>query len=110
MLVFTLSERLGGRYEVLRAPIVETLGHLLMQRKENEAKQEKEDVERWIQYLMLIHSKPLSKDDPPEKKKGREEFVDSIRPKLKNVSLAPAPKFDWDMSQMERLKAMQGGE
>lgn len=107
MLVFTLSERLGGRNEVLSAPIVETLGHLLMQRKEQEAKREKEDVERWINYLMLIHSKPLSRDDTPEIKKNREEFVESIRPKAK---AAPAPKYDWDVSQMERLKAMQGGE
>lgn len=81
-----------------------------MQRKENEVKKEKEDADRWVHYWMLVHSRPLSSDAPSDVKKGRQEFIDSIRPEMKHAPKAPAQKFDWDMSHLERLKAMQGGE
>lgn len=105
-MVFSLSEKLGGRTEVLNAPILETLGYLLMLRKENEEKAEQEEVKLWVDFLSRVHSHPLPEGATSEHKRNRQTFIDSIKPKERMES----PKeYQWDFSQLEQMSAMQKG-
>lgn len=92
---------------MLNTPIVESLGYLLMLREENEAKAQKEDMERWISYLSLVNSHPPT---DANEAKARNNFVKLIEPKIKNNSENnPVPKYETDIDLLKRLKAQQGG-
>lgn len=102
MLVFSLSERMGGRMEVLNAPIIETLGYLIMTNEETERRLEKEETERWLNFLALFHSHPEAN------KEARNKFMKLIEPKQKYDPIKnPIPEHKWDMDKLERLKAQQ---
>ena len=103
-MVFSLAGRLGGRKEVLQAPIVETMGYLLLLREENRTLAKKEEIDRWITYLSLVNS------HPEVDSKARENFMKMIEPKTENNPVHnPVPKYETDIDLLKRLKAQQEG-
>ncbi|MGE7650474.1 hypothetical protein ACQKM1_22265 [Peribacillus frigoritolerans] len=88
----------------MNTPIVESLGYLLMLREENEAKAQKEDVERWISFLSAVNSHPEA--DP----KAKNNFMKLIEPKMKNNSdINPIPQYETDIDLLKKLKEQQRG-
>lgn len=77
-MVFQLGQRLGGRSEVINAPVVDLFGYLIseFERKDEEAKSE-------VQRLLLEHSSRMHAN-PKDKKssKANEKFVKSLQKQL----------------------------
>jgi hypothetical protein len=86
---------------VLRTPMVELLKHAELLKEEEDMNVRKEEMERWLSYLALIHSSPYG--DAKERKK----FTDIIKPK--QVGKKEIPQYETDISLLERYKAMQEG-
>lgn len=89
------------------APIIETLGYLLMLREENEAKAEKENIKVWLDFLSRVNSHPLPEGATSEHKRNRQNFIDSIKPKESMTALNK--EYQWDFNKLEQMKAMQKG-
>jgi hypothetical protein len=85
----------------LKAPVVELLKYMELHKEEEENKAKKEKMDRWLDYLSLVHSHPLGDAD------GRKKFIDLIKPDT--VSSKDAPHYETDFEQLERFKAMQEG-
>lgn len=77
-MVFQLGQRLGGRSEVINAPVVDLFGYLIseFERKDEKAKEE-------VQRLLLEHSSRMHAN-PKDKKsaKANEKFVKSLQKQL----------------------------
>ncbi|MDW3783622.1 hypothetical protein QI349_02600 [Staphylococcus saprophyticus] len=81
-MVFQLGQRLGGRSEVVDAPVVELFGYLIsdFERKEQDAKDE-------LQRILLNHqSRSLAKPGDKKSQKANEKFVKQLQKQLQQQS------------------------
>lgn len=109
--VFKLGQPLGGRREVIDAPVVELLEYMSMKIKQEEQEAEKEQAKMWINYLTAVFTQPSfgGKEDP-QFARSRKEFVDSIMPQKKEPVKelnGPAKVYEWDENLMKKLKEKQ---
>lgn len=77
-MVFQLGQRLGGRSEVVNAPVVDLFGYLIsdFERKDEEAKQE-------VQRLLLDHqSRSLVQRNDKQGQKANQKFVKQLQKQL----------------------------
>ncbi|POD46290.1 hypothetical protein BKM15_25965 [Pseudomonas syringae pv. syringae] len=59
----------------------------------------------WINYLSLIHSRPLPEKATHEQKKSRQDFIELIKPKEKEGTKLPKKVYQWGYEK----EAMQEG-
>lgn len=81
-MVFQLGQRLGGRSEVVNAPVVDLFGYLIsdFERKDEEAKAE-------VQRLLLDHqSRSLVQRNDKQGQKANQKFVKQLQKQLENQS------------------------
>lgn len=79
-MVFQLGQRLGGRSEVVDAPVVELFGYLIsdFERKEQDTKDE-------LQRILLNHqSRSLAKPSDKKGQKANEKFVKALQKQLQS--------------------------
>ena len=82
-IVYRLSDRLGGRSEVVSAPFVELLSYLITSIEEDKAKVEEKQVEYYLNFIAMLNSNPQNEKQAKE----TDKFMKSIKPKLnKNKS------------------------
>lgn len=86
---------------MLKTPMVELLKYMELSNEEEEMKAEKDKMERWLDYLSLVHSNPLGDE------KARKKFIELIKPD--KVNSKEIPKYETDVSLLQRLKASQEG-
>lgn len=104
-IIYKLSPLLGGRSEVLSTDLMEALGHMCISKDEEEARNKKDEVDRYINFLSMVHSHPT---EGKEAARAREEFMKMIKPKDKNTQRTEKP-FEWDHDLIERRKLKQKG-
>lgn len=83
-----------------------------MELEKDEGEVEKEQHRLWMNYLSLIYSQRPEEKEPPSKKRAREEFVETLKPKQKPSSqqqLGPAEVYDWDFERLKRIQQKQKG-
>lgn len=73
-----LSNKLGGRSEVLNAPFIEVLGHLIAKLDEDERAVEKEHIEYYMNFVAMLNSSPQNE----KQAKQTEKFMKEIKPQL----------------------------
>ena len=85
---------------------MELLGHLLLKRRRDEERYEKEVNDRWLDFLSRMHSHPMMAEPNAEQKRAREDFIDMIIPKNKNAE--SAKPYEWDFDTLEQFRAKGG--
>lgn len=81
--MYRLSDKLGGRSEVVSAPFVELLSYLITSIEEDKAKVEEKQVEYYLNFIAMLNSNPQNEKQAKE----TDKFMKSIKPKLnKNKS------------------------
>lgn len=73
-----LSNKLGGRSEVLKTPFLEVLGHLITKFDEDEKAIEKEHTEYYMNFIAMLNSSPQNE----KQAKQTEKFMKEIKPQL----------------------------
>lgn len=87
---------------MLAAPILETLGYLILLKEENELKHDKDMTDKWIHFLSVYHAHPRTDAD------ARKKFMKTIEPQMRYDPVKnPIPVHDWDMEELKRLKELQ---
>lgn len=81
--------------------MMELLKYVELSNQEEETKAEREKMERWLDYLSLVHSSPFGDGE------ARKKFVDLIKPD--SVGSKEIPQYETDIKLLERLKAAQEG-
>lgn len=89
-----LSNKLGGRSEVLGAPFIEILGHLISKFDEDERAAEKEQEKYYLDFVAMLNSNPQNE----KQNKQTQKFLKEIKPNQK-------PKTTSDTSSGEDLKS-----
>ena len=79
-MVYTLSNKLGGRSEVMQAPFYEILGHLIQKFEEDEREVEKEQMKYYMDFIAMLNSSPQNEKQAKQTEKFRKE----IQPRLSN--------------------------
>lgn len=81
---------------------MESLGYLLLLKEENELKNEKEEADKWINFMSMHYAHPETG------KEGRNNFIKLIEPKQKYDPIKnPIPEHDWDLNMLTRMKEQQ---
>ncbi len=103
MIIFRLSPRLGGRSEVLKAKLIELLKYMEFEKEEEEAKIQKEKMDRWFNFMSMLHAHPMSD------KQARKKYMDLIDPKIENSTPNINKTYETDIELLKRMKALQKG-
>ncbi|WP_445506790.1 hypothetical protein [Niallia sp. 03190] len=93
---------------MLKAPLLELLGYMILNHQDHENKKKNEEMRIWINYLSMVNSHPLSEGSKPEIKESRRKFIDFIQPKQKVEDESPKT-YEWDFKQLNQIKSMQEG-
>lgn len=88
ILIYRLSNRLGGRSEVLNTPLVEAFKYLEMETQHNEDK-------RLADFLNMFYANPLVEN------KQRQKYMQSIMPKVRH---SEPLEMKWDKEKLKRYK------
>lgn len=78
---------------MMRTPVIELLGLMVLKQEEDEAKGEKEQYDRYINFLSMHHIHP-PQDDKQEK--SREKFGESLKPSGKKAEKKSLPTTDYN--------------
>lgn len=87
-----MSGVLGGRDEVLQAPVEDLLGYLIIKMEEDEAKALKEREMLFLNHL----SRSLVKPESEEQQRANSEFSDIINPNSERNTPAEEMDLKWD--------------
>jgi IMP dehydrogenase/GMP reductase len=100
--MYHLAPRLGGRSEVLKAPIMELLGQMLLHKEEEEAKREKEAYDRYMNYQCMRNSHPTQDE---KQAKAQDDFAKSLLPNGNKVGKKAMPTTDYN--KLSKYRATQ---
>lgn len=102
-----LSNKLGGRREVLDTPFYETLGYLIAKFDEDEKQVEKEQMQYYMDFIAMLNSNPQNE----KQQKVTEKFMKTIKPQLnKNKSDSGEDvknKYQWNDRVQEKIEAQK---
>lgn len=102
-----LSNKLGGRREVLDTPFYETLGYLIAKFDEDEKQVEKEQMQYYMDFIAMLNSNPQNE----KQQKVTEKFMKTIKPQLnKNKSDGGEDvknKYQWNDRVQEKIEAQK---
>lgn len=87
---------MGGRREVIYAPVTEVLQYMDMELTHDEQQANQKQAEMWINYISMVLSQPEEGQPDPERRKAREELQRILMPKNEE---APSKKLLWDFEQ-----------
>lgn len=107
--VYKIGRTLGGRKEVLDAPMIELLEYMNMELKSEEMEAEKERAKERVNYLIAVFSQPSSGKESADYKKGKKELLEMLFPKPKEIR-GPAKVYEWDDNLMKRITERQNAE
>lgn len=106
-MVYMLSNKLGGRREVLDTPFYETLGYLIAKFDEDEKQVEKEQMQYYMDFIAMLNSNPQNE----KQQKVTEKFMKTIKPQLnKNKSDSGEDvknKYQWNDRVQEKIEAQK---
>lgn len=105
-----LSERLGGRREVVEAPAVELFKFMEMALEERQQEAEQERARMFIQYLSNIFSQPMQEKPSPKFLRAKREFEQLLSGEAEQQPKKPAKVYEWDFEREKRLAAAKGAE
>lgn len=101
-----MSDKLGGRSEVLDTPFLEVLGHLDTKLEEDEKAVEKEQMEYYLNFVAMLNSNPQN----DKQSKQTEKFMKEIKPDLKQDKGDPEvnkEKYQWPERVRKKMEAKQ---
>lgn len=107
-----LSDKLGGRKEVLETPFYEVLGHVVTKFEEDERQVEKEQMEYYMNFVAMLNSSPQNE----KQAKASQKFMDTIKPQLNkkkstgNKSEDLKNKYQWNERVQRKIEAKQRKE
>lgn len=98
--MFKLSNQLGGRNEVIKAPAIELLQYMDMTLEREKKNAEKEQLEWWIDYLSRTFSQQPMGNPDSQYIQAKRDFERMLMPTPK----APTRVYEWDFSLLEQHK------
>lgn len=108
-MVYLLSDKLGGRQEVLSAPFYEILGHLETKFQEDERQAEKEQMDYFMEFVSRLNSSPQNE----KQAKQTEKFMKQIKPQLNKKKTSSEKgedlknKYQWNERVQRKIEEKQ---
>lgn len=110
--VYTLSNRLGGRSEVLQTPMFEVLGHLITHFEEEQRQVDQEQMKYYMDFIAMLNSNPQNE----KQAKQTEKFRKQIEPKLSDPNKSNQSgediknKYQWNERVQKKIAEKQAKE
>lgn len=106
--VYSLSDKLGGRSEVIDVPFVELLGYLISKIEADKDNAEKEQVEYYLNFIAMLNSNPQNEKQAKE----TDKFLKSIKPKLNKdktntQTQSSENKYQWPERVRKKMEQKQ---